>query len=75
MSTNPENFRPRLSGDSRQYLEADIRNASPARLRLMMIERGVETAALVADRWRNQQSLGSSELTLKLFDLLNELLS
>ncbi len=56
------------------YLESAVRTASPARLRLMLIERGVEVAGSLAGRWRSGQDLGVNELSLKLLDLLTELL-
>ena len=48
--------------------------ASPARLRLMLIERGVEVAGRLAAQWRRGESLGVNEHSLKLLDLLTELL-
>lgn len=75
MTANPENFRPRESGGSQQYLDSSIRTASPAKLRLMMIERGVEVAGILAHFWRTNDVAGSNEHSLKLLDLLTELLS
>ncbi len=75
MSTNPDRFRPRDSARSQHYLDATIRTASPARLRLMMIERAVEVAATVASGWRSGETSGSCEHSLRLLDLLTELLS
>lgn len=62
------------------YLQATVATASPARLRLMLIERSIEVAARLADRWRhganeNESGRGGDELVLRLFELLNELLS
>ncbi len=57
------------------YLEATVRSASPARLRLMLIEGAGETAARLIASWQAQQSLGANEHSLKLLDLLTELLS
>ena len=64
-----------------RYLDANIQTASPARLRLMLIERGVEVAAQVADNWRNsaasdgENSPAADEHSLKLLEILNELLN
>ena len=64
-----------------EYMDANVHTASPARLRLMLIERGVEVAAQIADAWRasktpgSQESPGASEYSLKLLEILNELLS
>ncbi len=74
MSTNPDHFRPRSSAGSQQYLDAAIRTASPARLRLMLIQRAIEVAEKLADTWRNQPVAGANEHSLKLLELLNELL-
>lgn len=59
-----------------RYLDASVGTASPARLRLMVIERAVEVAGSLAKTWRHQGgSPGTNEHSLKLFELLNELLS
>ncbi len=76
MTTNPDHFRRRdhaVGGE--QYFEAAIRTASPARLRLMLIERAIEVSSRLAEVWRNGEAPGSNEHSLKLLDLLNELLS
>jgi len=58
------------------YLESMIATASPARLRLMLIERGVEVARHLAGVWRDTPGRrGTNEHSLKLFELLSELLS
>jgi flagellar secretion chaperone FliS len=76
MSMNPDNFGRRDSvTTSEQYLEASIRTASPARLRLMLLDRAVEVAHHIATNWRNKQQLGTNEHTLRLLDILNELLN
>ena len=64
-----------LAGGGQQYMEATVRAASPARLRLMLIERAAEVAARLAAAWKSKQDLGSNEHSTKLLDLLNELLS
>ncbi len=74
MTTNPDHFRPRDAAGSLQYLDGTIRTASPARLRLMLIERAIDVSAVLAERWRTKESLGANEQSLKLLDLLNELL-
>jgi len=64
----------RRSGDT--YLESMIATASPARLRLMLIEKSVEVARHLADVWRQKPgSRGTNEHSLKLLELLSELLS
>jgi len=58
------------------YLESMIATASPARLRLMLIERSVEVARHLGDAWRQKPgSRGTNEHSLKLLELLSELLS
>ena len=58
------------------YLESMIATASPARLRLMLIEKGVEVARHLAGVWRDTPGKrGTNEHSLKLFELLSELLS
>jgi len=57
-----------------QYLESVVRTATPAKLRLMLIERAVGIADSVAEAWRADPGQGANEQSLKLFDLLNELL-
>jgi len=74
MATSSSPFSPPASAGSEQYLEATIRTASPARLRLMIIERGVRATQTLAGLWRDGHSLGSNEHSLKLLDVLNELL-
>jgi flagellar protein FliS len=75
MSTNSSHFAPQSSDPSQQYLDATIRTASPARLRLMVIERGIRATETLASTWRDGQSPGSNEHSLKLLDVLNELLN
>ena len=57
------------------YLESSVLSASPARLRLMLIERAEETAARLIACWQAKESLGSNEHSLKLLDLFTELLN
>ena len=57
-----------------QYLESVVRTATPAKLRLMLIERAVGVADSVAEAWRAEPEQGANEQSLKLFDMLNELL-
>ncbi|MFG0262541.1 MAG: flagellar export chaperone FliS [Novipirellula sp. JB048] len=76
----PSNFQPSGYKQSRrsadEYLESSIKHASPARLRLMLLERSVEVARVLADAWRNRpESHGPNEFSLKLLDLITELLS
>lgn len=75
MSINPENFRPRQSAGGQHYLDASIRMATPARLRLMLLERAVVVAETLARTWRAGQLPGSNEHSLTLLELIGELLS
>jgi flagellar protein FliS len=76
MNQNPSNFRPSAAATgSQQYLDASIRMASPAKLRLMLIERAVEVSGILAAQWREGQRLGPNEHSLKLMELISELLS
>jgi flagellar protein FliS len=68
---NMSNYTPAGSG----YLESTIHSATPARLRLMLIERAVDTAARLMATWESGETLGANEHSLKLLDLINELLS
>lgn len=62
-------------GHGERYLDATVRTASPARLRLMVIERAIEIAGSLAETWRGPSAEGgSNEQSLKLLELLNELL-
>ena len=58
----------------RQYLESSIRAASPARLRLMLIERGIRVAECLAESWCSGSARGTNEHSIRLLDILNELL-
>jgi flagellar protein FliS len=58
-----------------QYLEASVLSASPARLRLMLLERAVETAAKLSASWRDKETEGSTEHSVQLLDLITELLA
>jgi flagellar secretion chaperone FliS len=60
----------------RHYLEEMVKSAPPARLRLLMIERGVELCRSISSRWKpTPPSSGCDEQTLHLADILTELLS
>ncbi len=76
MNQSLGNFRPHTShntGD--QYLDAAVRMASPAKLRLMLLERSVAVCDTLAEDWRKKEMLGANEYSITLVDLLNELLS
>ena len=64
-----------MSTTGNQYLESTVMSASPARLRLLLLERSVETAARLQASWEAGESTGSNEHSVKLLDLLTELLS
>ncbi|MEO9591993.1 flagellar export chaperone FliS [Rhodopirellula bahusiensis] len=73
LSEGMNNF-GRRSGDA--YLESMVQTASPARLRLMLIERAVEVSRHLANHWNSQPGKrGTNEYSLKLLELLSELLS
>jgi flagellar protein FliS len=59
-----------------RYLEAAVRNAPPARLRLMLIEKAVGLCHAISARWTaNRPDLGCDEQTLHIRDIFTELLS
>jgi flagellar secretion chaperone FliS len=61
---------------AQSYLEATVRTAPPARLRLMLIERGVGLCQSISARWKSAPpATGCDEQTLHLSDILTELLS
>lgn len=59
------------------YLASSIHTASPAKLRLMLIERSVQVATTLARLWREPATSETNvnEHSITLLDLLNELLS
>ena len=57
-----------------QYLESVVRTASPAKLRLMLIQRAVGVCESLEVAWRENPGQGYNEQSLKLFELINELL-
>ena len=57
-----------------QYLESVVRTASPAKLRLMLIERAVGVCESLEATWLKNPGQGANEPSLKLFELINELL-
>ena len=65
--------RDNVSGGE-QYLESVVRTASPAKLRLMLIERAVGVSESLEVAWRENPGQGPNEQSLKLFELINELL-
>lgn len=76
MTGNLEQTRRRVgAAGGKHYLESAVDTASPARLRLMLTERAVDVAGCLANVWRSGDNLGPNEHSIKLLDLLNELLS
>lgn len=57
-----------------QYLESVVRTASPAKLRLMLIERSLSVCECLEAAWSKNPDQGANEQSLKLFELINELL-
>lgn len=62
--------RDNVSGGE-QYLESVVRAASPAKLRLMLIERAVGVSESLEVAWRENPAQGPNEESLKLFELIN----
>ena len=76
MNQSLGNYRPNAShGTGDQYLDASIRMASPAKLRLMVLERSVAVCTTLAGMWRKEELLHANEYSITLVDLLSELLS
>ena len=61
------------TGDS--YMQSTVTSASPARLRLLLIERAQQIATTLSDDYRTGAAKGSTEASGRLFDILSELLS
>lgn len=57
------------------YLQTTVLGASPARLRLMLLERSVGLVEMILDQRRRDSSALTDERTLRLRDVLGELLS
>jgi len=58
------------------YLESLVKSAPPARLRLMLIEKGIGLCQVISDRIKGATSkVVWDEQSLHLFDILTELLS
>jgi flagellar protein FliS len=75
MVSNETQFAAR-EGSVNKYLETAVRTASPAKLRLMLLERAVGLCQAIAKRWREKQpELGYDEQTITLRDILTELLA
>ena len=64
-----------LVDGGQQYLESAIQTASPARLRLMLIERAVAVCDCLAESWKSESDLGCNEHSLKLLEIFGELLA
>lgn len=56
------------------YMETSVASATPARMRLMLIDRAVETASLLIESWQTKKTAGPNPHSIKLLDLINELL-
>ncbi len=58
-----------------EYLENAVRTASPARIRLMLIDRAIDVAGILATKYRDENGpRGANEQSIYLLDLLSELL-
>jgi flagellar secretion chaperone FliS len=60
---------------SDSYLQAMVTSASPSRLRLMLIERGIGLAHHLAEIWQHRDSKGTNPTSIHLLDILSELLA
>ena len=70
--------RPNMAGSSHrnardEYLENAVRSASPARVRLMLIDRAIEVSGSLSGKYRKGVQ-GANEHSIHLLDLLGELL-
>lgn len=59
---------------SEQYLQTAVMTASPAKLRLMLIERGVGLVSMIKDARRKNPDVLVDQWTIRLRDILGELL-
>ncbi len=72
--------RPKMSSSGHrnardEYLENAVRAASPARIRLMLIDRAIEVCNVLAIKYRESDCLkGPNEQSIQLLDILGELL-
>lgn len=57
------------------YLEQEVLSASPAKLRWLVIGRGVQLCRVIAELWRMRDYEQGDQWTYKLQDVLTELLS
>jgi flagellar protein FliS len=64
-----------ITAPGNQYLESTVLSATPARLRLMLLERSIETAAKLEASWKTKETTGPNEHSVKLLDLITELLA
>lgn len=58
----------------RRYLQGTVGTASPSKLRLMLIERAAEIAGGLASSWSDGPSTEASQGSLRLLEILTELL-
>lgn len=58
----------------RRYLQGTVGTASPAKLRLMLIERAAEISGGLAASWATGPSTEASQASLRLLEILTELL-
>lgn len=65
---------PRNDQRGRRYLQGTVGTASPAKLRLMLIERAAEIAGGLAVNWSDGPSTEASQTSLRLLEILTELL-
>lgn len=57
------------------YLEQEVLTASPAKLRWLLLQKSVNLCEIVADLWRNGQFVVADQWSLRVREILNELLS
>lgn len=58
-----------------QYLEQEVLSASPAKLRWLLVEKGVKLCQVITELWKAEETALANQWTLRLREILNELLS
>ena len=61
--------------DSNPYLEQEVLTASPARLKWLLLRKGVDLCQVVEQLWAQNQDSLAKQWTIRLRDILGELLA
>ncbi len=61
--------------DSNPYLEQEVLTASPARLKWLLLRKGVDLCQVVEQLWAQNQDSIAKQWTIRLRDILGELLA